>query len=85
MNKKITEITGYVGMILVHSALLPTTIAHLAGWSTNLPPLSMVLILQLGLLAFLVRAIAQKDCLYIISNSFGFATQSIMLALILLK
>jgi hypothetical protein len=80
---KKTEIGGYVGMALIHSATLPATIGTILGANTVLPPLSMVLLVWAGLALFLVRAIAQNDRLYIISNSFGFIMQSIMLALII--
>lgn len=80
---KKTEIGGYVGMALIHSATLPATIGVLAGANPALPPLSMVLLVWAGLGLFLVRAIAQNDRLYIISNSFGFLMQSVMLALII--
>lgn len=82
MNKKIAEVLGYIGMFLIHGATMPTALAVIFGYSNNLPPLDMVLMLQAGLFLFLVRAIAQNDKLYMISNGVGFFMQSVLLSLI---
>tara|TARA_R100001244_G_scaffold14788_2_gene16384 strand:- start:997 stop:1302 length:306 start_codon:yes stop_codon:yes gene_type:complete len=80
--KRIAEVLGYVGMILIHGAIVPTTIANIMGWSNHTPPLSMVVLIQAGLFLYLIRAVAQKDTLYIISNGFGFFMQSVLLSVI---
>lgn len=81
--QKYAEVLGYLGMLLIHGATLPTAIAVILGYSDNLPPLDMVLMLQIGLFMFLIRAIARNDTLYIISNGFGFFMQTILLSLII--
>ena len=85
INKNWTEVAGYVGMFLVHMAYLPTTVMNVMGWSDKLPPLNMVLLIQIGLLLFLIRAVATKDRLYTISNGFGFVVQTILLTVIVLN
>ena len=80
-----SEYAGYLGMIMVHSAIVPTTVANIFGWSDKLPPISMVLLVQIGLLLFLVRAVATKDMLYILSNGFGFWMQTVLLAVIVFR
>ena len=50
----------------------------------NLPELSLVLLVWSGLILFLIRAISQKDMLYIISNLVGFILNSILLLIIVL-
>ena len=81
----VSEACGWVGMVLIHAATLPTSLGVIFGYSTNLPPLSMVLLVWTGLFLFLVRALAQNDKLYIISNAVGFFFNSILLALIVMK
>lgn len=76
------EIGGWVGMCLIHGATIPVTVANIMGWSENLPPLSMVLLVWAGLALFLWRAIDRKDFLYIVSNAVGFVLNSVLLALI---
>ena len=81
-SNKFTESCGWIGMILIHGAIVPTTIANIMGWSNHTPPLSMVVLIQAGLFLYLIRAVAQKDTLYIISNGFGFFMQSVLLSVI---
>ena len=82
MSKKISEMCGWIGMILIHGATAPTSISVIMGLSTNLPPLNFILLILLGLFLFLVRAISAKDTLYIVSNAIGFALNRLLLSLI---
>jgi hypothetical protein len=85
MIKKLADFSGWIGMLLIHGATLPTTLSVIMGYSTALPPVSMVLLIWSGLFLFLVSAIANKNTLYIVSNSLGFFFQSILLILIVFK
>ena len=80
--KTISEIGGWIGMILIHGATVPTTLSVILGYSSELPPLNMVLLVWSGLFLFLLRAIVAKDTLYIVSNAIGFLFNTILLALI---
>ena len=80
-KKKMSELGGWIGMILIHGATLPTSISVILGKTTTLPPLNMVLLIWSGLFLFLLRAIARKDTLYIVSNSVGFFFNTILLSL----
>lgn len=82
MSKHFAEVLGYIGMFLIHGATMPTAFAVIFGYSDNLPPIDMVLMLQCGLFLFLIRAIAQNDKLYMISNGVGFFMQTVLLSLI---
>ncbi len=77
-----SELGGWVGMCLIHGATVPVTVSNIAGWSNELPPLSMILLVWSGLALFLWRAIARQDWLYTVSNAVGFLLNSILLALI---
>jgi hypothetical protein len=78
----VSETCGWVGMILIHGATAPTSIGYIMGYSTDLPPLNFILLIWLGLVLFLIRAIYAKDTLYIVSNAIGFALNSLLLSLI---
>jgi len=80
--KRLGDISGWIGMVLIQSATLPTIINRIFDPTVAMPPLSMVLLIWSGLFLFLIRAIIQKDMLYIISNSIGFLSQSVLLYLI---
>jgi hypothetical protein len=83
-NMPPSEKGGWIGMCLIHGATLPITIGNVLGWTKNLPPLSMVLMIWAGLVLYLWRAVATQDRLHIVSNSIGFIFQSVLLALIFL-
>lgn len=81
MNKKILgEIGGYAGMVLLQAATLPSIIgAILNPADADLPPLSMVLMVWVGLLLYFIRAYVQRDKLYMISNGIGVVLNFILL------
>jgi len=83
-HKKLAELSGWIGACLIHSATIPTSLSVIFGNNPNLPELSLVLLVWSGLILFLVRAIFQKDLLYIVSNLVGFILNSILLLIILL-
>lgn len=83
--RKLTEAGGYLGMILIHASTLPTIISILMGTSTAMPPASMVGLVLTGLFLFLIRSIAAKDMLYIISNGVGFFFNALLLSMIVFK
>jgi hypothetical protein len=56
-TKKVAEVGGWVGMVLIHGATLPVTIAVILGMSTHLPPLSMVIMIWFGLALFFSTAL----------------------------
>ncbi len=78
----ICEASGWLGMILVQCATVPTAVGNILGWTDKLPPLSMVLLVWTGLAFYFVRAFAQRDTLYMVSNGVGFLLNTILLALI---
>ena len=80
--KTMSEIGGWIGMIMIHGATVPTTMSVILGYSSDLPPLSMVLLVWSGLFLFLLRAVVAKDTLYIVSNTIGFFFNTILLTLI---
>jgi hypothetical protein len=83
MIKKLAEIGGWLGMVLIHGATIPTSVSVIMGWSSDLPPLDMVLLIWSGLFLFFLRALARIDWLYLVSNAVGFFLQSLLLAIII--
>ena len=81
--KRLGAISGWIGMVLIQSATIPTIINRIFDPTVAMPPLNMVLLIWGGLFLFLIRAVIQKDMLYIISNSVGFFFQSVLLYLII--
>lgn len=84
-KREIPEAAGWAGLVLIHGATLPVTLKAIFTGSADFPPLSMVLMIWAGLGLFLIRACAQKDFLYIVSNAVGFALQTALLSLIVFR
>jgi hypothetical protein len=84
MNKKVLgEIGGYAGMVLLQGATLPSIFAAIINpAAADLPPLSMVLMVWVGLLLYFVRAYVQRDYLYMISNGIGVVFNFILLVIL---
>ena len=79
------ETLGWVGVILVHLATIPTLVAVLSGLSEKLPPVDIVVLMWLGLFMFFIRSVIAKDLLNIVTIGFGFFVQAILMALIIFK
>lgn len=79
------ETTGWIAVVLMHMATIPTLIAVLTGLTEKMPPVDMVLFSWLGLFLFFIKATIQKDLLNIVTIGFGFFVQAGLLALIVFK
>jgi len=79
------ETAGWVGIVLLHLATIPTMIAILTGLTEKMPPVDMVLFSWLGLFLFFIKATIQKDLLNIVTIGLGFFVQAGLLALIVFK
>jgi hypothetical protein len=81
----LSELCGWVGMVLIHAATLPTSLGVILGYNDRLPPVSMVLMVWAGLFLFFVKAAISKDILNIVTIGLGFVIQAGLMALILFK
>ena len=85
MNKKslkdqITKrnIIAVMGVILIQGALLPS---HLSG---HFPDLSLPVLIFLGLLCYMYKALLDNDYVYIFSNTVGLTLNGLMIIRILI-
>ena len=79
------ETMGWIAVILMHIATIPTLLAVLTGLTEKMPPVDLVLFSWTGLFCFFVKATIQKDVLNIVTIGLGFFIQSALLALIVFK
>lgn len=79
------EAMGWIAVVLLHLATIPTMIAVLTGLTEKMPPVDMVLFSWVGLFCLFVKAVIQKDLLNIVTVGFGFFVQAALLALIVFK
>ena len=84
-SNKIASVTGWLGLALIHGSTLPTIVGSLVSGTRPDIPLSMVILIWTGLFLFLVNSVIRKDWLYMASNGIGFACQSIMMMLVVLR
>lgn len=76
---------GWLAVILIHSATIPTLLAMLTGLSDRTPSVDVVLFMWAGLVLLFGRAVVLKDALNIVTIGVGFIVQSVIMALILFK
>lgn len=76
---------GWLAVILIHCATIPTLLALLTGLSDNVPNLDIVLFMWTGLILLFVRSVIQRDSLNIITIGVGFIVQAVIMAMILFK
>lgn len=76
---------GWLAVILIHCATIPTLLALLTGLSDNVPNLDIVLFMWAGLVLLFIRSVVLKDTLNIITIGTGFIVQAVIMAMILFK
>jgi hypothetical protein len=79
------ETLGWIAVILIHLATIPTLIAILTGLTEKTPPVDLVLATWAGLFLFFIKAAISRDLLNIVTIGLGFVIQASIMALILFK
>jgi hypothetical protein len=85
LPKVSADTLGWLAVILIHCATIPTLLALLAGLSDSVPNLDVVLFMWAGLVLLFFRAVVLRDLLNIITIGLGFITQAVLMAMILFK
>jgi len=80
-----SEVFGWLAVIFIHSATIPTLLAVLTGLSDKMPTVDLVLLTWAGLGCLFVQAAVNRNMLQIITISAGFMMQSVLMALIFFK
>jgi hypothetical protein len=76
---------GWLAVILLHAATMPTLLAILTGLSDRMPSVDMVLLTWAGLMAMFAQACVQRNFLNIITIALGFMIQAGLMVLIFFK
>jgi hypothetical protein len=85
LPKVSADTLGWLAVIIIHSATIPTLFALLTGLSDNVPNLDIVLFMWAGLSLLFARAVVLKDMLNIVTIGLGFIIQAVIMAMILFK
>ena len=79
------EAVGWLAIVFVHCATIPSILSLMIGLSDKLPSLDVVLFLWSGLLLMFIKSLIQRDMLLIITIGLGFFIQAFLLALVVFK
>lgn len=79
------ETMGWLAVIILHAATIPSLLAVMAGLTDKMPSVDIVLLVWGGLSLLYAKAIVQKDMLNIVTIGIGFIAQSVLMVLIFFK
>ena len=79
------ETLGWLAVIVIHSATIPSLLAVMAGLTDKMPSADIILLMWTGLTLMFVKASVQKDMLNVITIGVGFIIQSVLMVLIFFK
>lgn len=85
LPKVSADTLGWLAVVLIHCATIPTLLALLTGLSDTVPNLDIVLFMWAGLVLLFFRAVVLRDFLNIITIGLGFIVQATIMAMILFK
>jgi hypothetical protein len=85
LPKVSAETLGWLAVVIIHCATIPTLLALLTGLSDTVPNLDIVMFMWAGLILLFFRAVVLRDMLNIITIGLGFITQAVIMAMILFK
>jgi len=76
---------GWITIILLHFASMPTLIAVLMAHSDRLPPVDLMVFVWSALVTLFFKSLIEKNFLYVATICLGFAAQTLLMGLILFK
>jgi hypothetical protein len=76
---------GWITIILMHFAAIPTLLAVLLGQNDKLPPVDLMLFIWSALITMFFKSLIEKNFLYISTICLGFVAQTVIMSLILFK
>jgi hypothetical protein len=85
VNKISSEAVGWISVLVLHAATIPTMLAVMSGLTDRMPPVDLVLMIWAALTLLFIKAAVQKDMLNIVTITFGFVVQAVLMALIFFK
>lgn len=85
VGKISSEAVGWISVLILHAATIPTMLAVMSGLTDRMPPVDLVLMIWAALALLFVKAAVQRDMLNIVTITFGFIVQAVLMALIFFK
>lgn len=85
LPKVSADTLGWLAVVVLNCATIPTLLALMTGLSDRTPSLDMVLFMWASLILLFGRAVVLKDTLNIITIGAGFMLQAVLMAMVLFK
>ena len=76
---------GWITIILLHLASVPTLLAVLLAQSDKLPPVDLMIFIWAALITMFFKALIERNFLYVATICMGFCAQTVIMSLILFK
>lgn len=76
---------GWITIVLLHFAAVPTLLAMILAQSDKLPPYDLMLFVWTALTALFFKSLIEKNFLYVSTICLGFIAQVVMLGMIVFK
>ena len=76
---------GWIAIVMLHFASVPTLWAVLTAHSDTLPTIDLMIFIWAALTTLFVKALLEKDRLYVATIAIGFVAQTMLMGLILFK
>lgn len=76
---------GWITIILLHLASIPTLMAVLLGQSDKLPPVDLMVFVWSALVTLFFKSLIEKNFAYIATICLGFVAQTLIMGIILFK
>ncbi len=84
-NQISSEFIGWLAIMFIHSATIPSLLGLIFAISDNLPSLDIVFFIWFGLILLFIKALLNKDVLNIVTIGFGFFIQATLLGMVVFK
>ena len=76
---------GWITIILLHFASMPTLISVLLAQNDKLPPADLMIFIWAALTTLFFKSLIEKNFLYLATICMGFLAQTVLMGLILFK
>ena len=85
LSKLSAHTMGWITIILLHFASVPSLISVLMAQSDKLPPIDLMVFVWSGLVTLFFKSLIERNYLYVATISLGFVAQTLLMGLILFK
>lgn len=85
LGKISSHTLGWITIILLHFASVPTLLSVLMAQSDKLPPVDLMVFVWSALITLFFKSLIERNFLYLATICLGFAAQTLIMGLILFK